>query len=234
MRVVGDGSEGAAAVAAFASGVALLPAGSGLHRDAHRLAQPAARPAVGVQYRRGARADGPRVGREQLEPPLGWSAEMVDEWMTDLRAVRGVRASTLRAARSRRGCSASTPPTAPTAGPRSARSAFAATRCRLCTSGTAPCTFQDAEEDPARRACTRTELQGVLRLCRRACRRRARRRAQGLAAAFRDATLFEVAYAYGLRRNEVRMLDVADFGARSYAAAFGDYGVCYIRHETRP
>ncbi len=27
--------------------------------------------------------------------PWSWSAQMVDEWMTDLRAVRGVRASTL-------------------------------------------------------------------------------------------------------------------------------------------
>ena len=35
---------------------------------------------------------------------------------------------------------------------------------------------------------------------------------KGWLAAFRDAALFKVAYGYGLRRNEVRMLDVADFG----------------------
>ncbi|MFG6202412.1 tyrosine-type recombinase/integrase, partial [Nonomuraea sp. JJY05] len=53
---------------------------------------------------------------------------------------------------------------------------------------------------------------------------------KGWLAAFRDATLFKVAYAYGLRRNEVRMLDVADFGRNPHAAEFGEYGVCYVRY----
>ena len=47
--------------------------------------------------------------------------------------------------------------------------------------------------------------------------------------AFRDATLFKVAYGFGLRRNEARMLDVADFGANPQGAGFGEYGVCYVR-----
>jgi site-specific recombinase XerD len=39
-----------------------------------------------------------------------------------------------------------------------------------------------------------------------------------------------VAYAYGLRRNETRMLDVADFGRNPHADEFGDYGVLYVRY----
>jgi integrase len=47
---------------------------------------------------------------------------------------------------------------------------------------------------------------------------------KGCLPAFRDATLLKTAYAYGLRRNEVRMLDVADFGRNPHAVEFGDYG----------
>ena len=53
---------------------------------------------------------------------------------------------------------------------------------------------------------------------------------KGWLAAFRDAALFKVAYAYGLRRREVRMLDVADFGRNPKAAEFGEFGVCYVRY----
>src|SRR4029450_4039034 len=53
---------------------------------------------------------------------------------------------------------------------------------------------------------------------------------KGWLPAFRDATLFKVAYAYGLRRNETRMLDLADFGPNPHGSEFGEYGVCYVRH----
>lgn len=53
---------------------------------------------------------------------------------------------------------------------------------------------------------------------------------KGAFSAFRDATLFKVAYAWGLRRREVRMLDLGDFGTNPAAPEFGRYGVCYVRH----
>lgn len=52
---------------------------------------------------------------------------------------------------------------------------------------------------------------------------------KGWLPAFRDAALFKTAYAYGLRRREVRMLDLADFGPNPHAREFGGYGVCYVR-----
>ena len=89
---------------------------------------------------------------------------------------------------------------------------------------------QDAESDPRKRAFTRDELQalfdyaddqvGVIRAAGR----------KGWLAAFRDATLFKVAYGYGLRRTETAMLDTADFGANPHAPEFGDRGVCYVRY----
>lgn len=89
---------------------------------------------------------------------------------------------------------------------------------------------QEAGADPSKRAFTRDELQaffdwadhqvGAVRAAGR----------KGWLAAFRDAALFKAAYGYGLRRNEVRMLDVADFSPNVHAPEFGELGVCYVRH----
>jgi integrase/recombinase XerC len=89
---------------------------------------------------------------------------------------------------------------------------------------------QDAEGDPVKRAFTLDELQAFFdHADDQVARIRAAGR-KGWLAAFRDAALFKVAYAYGLRRREVRMLDVADFGRNPKAAEFGDSGVCYVRY----
>jgi site-specific recombinase XerD len=41
--------------------------------------------------------------------------------------------------------------------------------------------------------------------------------------------MLKVAYGWGLRRRELRMLEVADFGPNPHAEEFGAYGVCYVR-----
>ena len=41
--------------------------------------------------------------------------------------------------------------------------------------------------------------------------------------------LFNTAYAFGLRRNETRMLDVVDFSANPHGQEFGAYGVLDVR-----
>jgi site-specific recombinase XerD len=52
---------------------------------------------------------------------------------------------------------------------------------------------------------------------------------KGWVAAFRDAVMIKVAYAFGLRRRELVHLDVHDFGRNPKAAEFGEFGVCYVR-----
>jgi integrase/recombinase XerC len=52
---------------------------------------------------------------------------------------------------------------------------------------------------------------------------------KGWLPAFRDATLFKTAYAFGLRRNETRMLDAVDVCRNVHGAQFGAYGVCRVR-----
>jgi integrase len=51
---------------------------------------------------------------------------------------------------------------------------------------------------------------------------------KGWLAAMRDAVAFKVAYAWGLRRREVAMLELADFGSNPHAPEFGAYGVLYV------
>ncbi|HVF13500.1 MAG TPA: tyrosine-type recombinase/integrase [Acidimicrobiales bacterium] len=52
---------------------------------------------------------------------------------------------------------------------------------------------------------------------------------KGWIAAFRDATLFKVAYAWGLRRQEVARLDLVDFGPNAAAPELGGYGMLCVR-----
>lgn len=46
---------------------------------------------------------------------------------------------------------------------------------------------------------------------------------------FRDATLFKIIYAFGLRRREAAMLDLPDFTRNPQGAEFGRFGVCNVR-----
>jgi site-specific recombinase XerC len=57
---------------------------------------------------------------------------------------------------------------------------------------------------------------------------------KGWLSAFRDAALPKVAYGYGLRRREVAMLDLVDFGANLHAGEFGDFGICRVRFGKAP
>jgi integrase/recombinase XerC len=85
------------------------------------------------------------------------------------------------------------------------------------------------EGRPARRAFTIEELQALFD---HADDEVARVRAvgrKGWVTLFRDATLLKVAYGYGLRRAEVAMLDVVDFGTNPHAREFAEHGVCRVR-----
>ncbi|WP_091969924.1 tyrosine-type recombinase/integrase [Propionibacterium cyclohexanicum] len=52
---------------------------------------------------------------------------------------------------------------------------------------------------------------------------------KGWKSVFRDATLFKMIYAFGLRRREVGMLDLHDFTRNPTATEFGRFGVCNVR-----
>lgn len=87
----------------------------------------------------------------------------------------------------------------------------------------------DYEGDPSRRALTKRELQELFDYADERVRHARERGRKGWLTALRDAAALKTAYAFGLRRREVVMLDLADFGANPHAPEFGDYGVVYVR-----
>ena len=162
--------------------------------------------------------------------PWSWTPQLIDEWMTDLRAVRGLRRSSLRGYQLavKAFCGYLTDPGYGWAGECERR--FGTHPVQVVHEWNAAVHVQDAEPDPVRRAFTRDELQTFFDHADDQVERIRAAGRKGWLAAFRDATLFKVAYAFGLRRNEVRMLDLADFGVNPRAREFGGYGVCYVRH----
>jgi site-specific recombinase XerD len=162
--------------------------------------------------------------------PWSWTAQLADEWFTDLRAVRRLRASTLRSYQEavRLFCGYVTDPAYDW--PAQCLARFGTHPVQVCHEWNTVVHVQDAEADPRKRAFTRDELQALfdyaddqVTVIRAAGRK-------GWLAAFRDAALFKVAYGFGLRRTETAMLDTADFGANPHAPEFGELGVCYVRY----
>jgi integrase/recombinase XerC len=162
--------------------------------------------------------------------PWEWQPQMVDEWLGDLRALRGLRRSTIRnyGAAVAGFCEYVTSPAYGWAAECERR--FGSHPVQVCHEWNIAVHAQDAEGDPARRAFTLDELQDLFDYADdQVARVRAAGR-KGWLGAFRDATLLKVAYAFGLRRTETAMLDTADFGANPHAPEFGDAGVCRVRY----
>ena len=55
-------------------------------------------------------------------------------------------------------------------------------------------------------------------------------RKRGRVTAYRDATLFKVVYAWGLRRTEASRLDIVDWGRNPAAPELGRYGMLHVRY----
>ena len=86
------------------------------------------------------------------------------------------------------------------------------------------------EGRPGRRPLNRAELQAFFDAADDLAERVACLRRKVQLAAFRDATLFKVIYAWGLRRREAAMLDVTDFAPNPAAPELGGLGVCHVRY----
>lgn len=163
--------------------------------------------------------------------PWSWTPQMVDEWMGDLRSVRNLRHSTLRTYQGtiRAFCGFVTDPGYGWAA--ICQDRFGTHPVQVIHDWNAAVHVQEAESGPIKRAFTRDELQAFFDYADEQVGRVRGRGRKGWLPAFRDAMLFKTAYAFGLRRNEARMLDVVDFGRNPpRGPEFGDYGVLYIRH----
>ena len=90
--------------------------------------------------------------------------------------------------------------------------------------------LQDYEGRPEARPFTRAELQQFLDYADDQVDQAVRAKRKGALAAYRDATLFKVIYAWGLRRTEASKLDLIDFGRNAEAPEFGRYGMLNVRY----
>ena len=144
--------------------------------------------------------------------PWAWTAQMADEWLGDLRAVRGLRRSTIRnyALAVSAFCQYLTDPAYAWAAECQVR--FGTHPVQVCHEWNTAVHVQDAEGDPVKRAFTVDELQAFFDHADEQVRRVRGRGRKGWLPAFRDAALFKVAYGFGLRRTETQMLDLADLG----------------------
>jgi site-specific recombinase XerD len=108
-------------------------------------------------------------------------------------------------------------------------SQFGTVPSQICRAENMATHATEYEGRPARRSLTRVELQALFDAADDDVESIRGGAKKGWAPAFRDATMLKVAYAWGLRRREVRMLEASDFSPNPKAAEFGDYGVCGVR-----
>ncbi len=167
---------------------------------------------------------------EAGEYPWRWSPQMVDEWLGDQRSVRHLRQSTIRAKAIsvRLFCEYLTD--AAYGWPEECWERFATHPTQVCHPWNTAVHVSDAEGRAGLRAFTTEELQAFFDCADELVVATRERGRKGWLSGFRDATLFKVAYAWGLRRREVRMLDLEDFGTNPRAPEFGRLGVLYVRH----
>lgn len=163
------------------------------------------------------------------EYPWSWTPADVEEWTAVAIAERGLAHSTVRFRHDtlrlfldylcdhRYGWAAE------------CQSRFATHPVQICHEWNTVAHVGDYEGRPGNRPLTRAELQDLFDLADEKVAKVRRLGRKGWLTAFRDATLLKVAYAWGLRRREVAMLDLSDFARNPKVAAFGEFGVLSVR-----
>jgi integrase len=90
--------------------------------------------------------------------------------------------------------------------------------------------LNDYEGRPGRRPFTYDELQVLFDYLDERVERVAGSGRKGALAALRDAQMIKTAYAFGLRRNELCRLDVADLRPNPHMRDWGTYGSVHVRY----
>jgi site-specific recombinase XerD len=161
--------------------------------------------------------------------PWEWTSQQADEWSADLRAVHGCVRGTLRNYQGsiHRFCEFLTDPAYGWA--EECVRLFGTHPVQVIYEWNATVHRDEAEGEPERRAFTRPELEVFFDYADDQVLRVRGQGRKGWLPAFRDATLFKTTYAYGLRRNETRTLDLTDFGRNPQGREFGEYGTLLVR-----
>ena len=169
-----------------------------------------------------------RFGEFAGEYPWQWRPADVDDWSAELRG-RGLSAPTLRAYQGhlRQFCDYLVDPRYEWG--QLCWERFGSHPVQVCHEWNTVAHVLEVEARPQVRPLSRAEIETFFDYADEQVAVRARQGRKGWLAAWRDATLFKVIYAFGLRRREAAMLDLVDFGGNPKAPEFGAYGLCAVR-----
>jgi integrase/recombinase XerC len=107
---------------------------------------------------------------------------------------------------------------------------FGATPNQVCFDWNSRTHTSDHEGDPSVRGFTYEELRTLWAASSEWVAQIRRSGEKGWLSAMRDVTLFKTAWAFGLRRNELRMLDLADFHPNPRAPQWGSFAKISVRY----
>lgn len=162
--------------------------------------------------------------------PWGWTPAHVDEWTLSLAGERHLAPSTIRGYQTSLRLFSEYITDGRYGWAVACEEAFGTCPTPICHEWNTIAHLNDYEGDPEARPFTREELQVFFDHADDQVERAARSRRKGALAAYRDATLFKVIYAWGLRRTEAAKLDLADWGRNAAAPEFGGFGMCHVRY----
>lgn len=100
---------------------------------------------------------------------------------------------------------------------------------QICFDWNTPKHTSDDAVPPARRAFTRAELQRLFNVLDDQVDAAHAAGSKRWLTLFRDSIAFKLCYAYGLRRRELAMLDVYDFGPNPHVPDYGMFGALTVR-----
>ena len=162
--------------------------------------------------------------------PWSWAPADLERWVAGLRERHGVTRSTVRAYElSLRSFLAYV--CDPTYGfARTCEVRFGAVPVQIVTAMNLARHRVEHETSPRRRPLSRPECQALFDAADARVEAVRRSGRKGTAAALRDATMLKVAYAFGLRRRELLMLEVDDLTPNPKAPELGPYGVLAVRY----
>jgi site-specific recombinase XerD len=164
------------------------------------------------------------------EYPWNWGPGDVDEWTQSLTSERQLAPSTIRGYQTDLRLFSEYLTDGRYGWAVECEKAFGTFPVPICHEWNTIAHLNDYEGRPEARPFTRTELQRFLDYADEQVDRAVRAKRKGALAAYRDATLFKVVYAWGLRRTETSKLDVADWGRNPAVPEFGRYGMLHVRY----
>ena len=112
---------------------------------------------------------------------------------------------------------------------RQCRDRFEQVPVQVCHEWNTVAHLNEYEGRPQRRPLTYGELQQLFDHLDDRVERIVAMGRKGSAGALRDALMIKIAYAYGLRRNELARLDIADLRPNPHEPAWGTYGAIHVR-----